>query len=200
MRRLAGSRDGLDRRGRLWGAPTGQGAGAFLKMGALPAQSRGLLAPYDHQTRSRSNASRCIRCGHGGGSLGGCMGEYRRARGSLHVRGPLWLRSQVPIRRPKGHSFTQDEDIYTGSTGTVRYLQSIGTILPTRTSTVQYLQYRTIYEYGERPYRPWYRQWTAHSDRALDQGAADQSVQWLLATSTYTALQRCSTVAGTVQL
>jgi hypothetical protein len=111
MRRLAGSRDGLDRRGRLWGAPTGQGAGAFLKMGALPAQSRGLLAPYDHQTRSRSNASRCIRCGHGGGSLGGCMGEYRRARGSLHVRGPLWLRSQVPIRRPKGHSFTQDEDI-----------------------------------------------------------------------------------------
>jgi|EP01047_Picozoa_sp_COSAG01_P018185 hypothetical protein len=90
--------------------------------------------------------------------------------------------------------------IYTGSTGTVRYLQSIGTILPTRTSTVQYLQYRTIYEYGKRPYRPWYRQWTAHSDRALDQGAADQSVQWLLATSTYTALQRCSTVAGTVQL
>eukprot|EP01047_Picozoa_sp_COSAG01_P087424 COSAG01_NODE_20116_length_969_cov_10.208046_2_plen_177_part_00 len=63
------------------------------------------------QARSRSNASRCIRCGHGGGSLGGCMGEYRRARGSLHVRGPLWLRSQVPIRRPKGHSFTQDEDI-----------------------------------------------------------------------------------------
>jgi hypothetical protein len=41
--------------------------------------------------------------------LGGCMGEYRRARGSLHVRGPFWLRSQVPIRRPKGHSFTQDE-------------------------------------------------------------------------------------------
>ena len=112
VRRLAGSRDGLDRRGRLWGAPTGQGAGALKKMGALPAQSRGLLAPCDHQTRSRSNASRCIRCGHGGGSLGGCMGEYRRARGSLHVRGAFWLRSQVPIRRPKGPSFTHNEDIY----------------------------------------------------------------------------------------
>jgi hypothetical protein len=43
--------------------------------------------------------------------LGGCMGEYRRARGSLHVRGPFWLRSQVPIRRAKGHSFTHNEDI-----------------------------------------------------------------------------------------
>ena len=90
----------------------GRGGGLLKKMGALPAQSRGLLAPYDHQTRSRSNASRCIRCGHGGGSLGGCMGEYRRARGSLHVRGAFWLRSQVPIRRPKGPSFTRDEDIH----------------------------------------------------------------------------------------
>ena len=43
--------------------------------------------------------------------MGGCMGEYRRARGSLHVRGAFWLRSQVPIRRAKGPSFTQDEDI-----------------------------------------------------------------------------------------
>ena len=40
------------------------------------------------------------------------MGEYRRARGSLHVRGAFWLRSQVPIRRAKGPSFTQDEDMY----------------------------------------------------------------------------------------
>jgi hypothetical protein len=39
------------------------------------------------------------------------MGEYRRARGSLHVRGAFWLRSQVPIRRAKDHFFTQDEDI-----------------------------------------------------------------------------------------
>ena len=31
MRRLAGSRDGLDRRGRLWGAPTAQGGGALKK-------------------------------------------------------------------------------------------------------------------------------------------------------------------------
>eukprot|EP01047_Picozoa_sp_COSAG01_P012295 COSAG01_NODE_551_length_15579_cov_30.915181_5_plen_187_part_00 len=113
MRRLAGSRDGLDRRGRLWGAPTGQGAGALKKWGPYQPQSRGLLAPYDHQTRSRSNASRCIRCGHGGGNLGGCMGEYKRARGSLHVRGAFWLRSQVPIRRPKAHSFTHNEDIHT---------------------------------------------------------------------------------------
>jgi hypothetical protein len=39
------------------------------------------------------------------------MGEYRRARGSLHVRGAFWLRSQVPIRRAKGPFFTQDEDV-----------------------------------------------------------------------------------------
>ena len=40
------------------------------------------------------------------------MGEYRRARGSLHVRGAFWLRSQVPIRRAKGPSFTRDEEMY----------------------------------------------------------------------------------------
>eukprot|EP01049_Picozoa_sp_SAG25_P004335 SAG25_NODE_271_length_10616_cov_28.967091_3_plen_83_part_00 len=31
VRRLAGSRDGLDPQGRLWGAPTGQGAGGLKK-------------------------------------------------------------------------------------------------------------------------------------------------------------------------
>eukprot|EP01047_Picozoa_sp_COSAG01_P035353 COSAG01_NODE_2707_length_7219_cov_7.643399_2_plen_93_part_00 len=46
-----------------------------------------------------------------GGAWVGVWGEYRRARGSLHVRGAFWLRSQVPIRRAKGHSFTHNEDI-----------------------------------------------------------------------------------------
>jgi hypothetical protein len=84
-RRLAGSRDGLDRRGRLWGATTGQGGGAFLKNATLPAQSRGSLAPYDHQIWSMSSANVTQVDAFDGATVGGtctCMGVWESTGGS----------------------------------------------------------------------------------------------------------------------
>eukprot|EP01047_Picozoa_sp_COSAG01_P048446 COSAG01_NODE_4722_length_4768_cov_29.755115_1_plen_138_part_00 len=74
-------------------------------MGALPAQSRELLAPCDHQTRSRSNASRCIRCGHGGGNLGGCA-TAPTDTGSEHSASELEM--QPRRRQKRARAFLDD--------------------------------------------------------------------------------------------